>query len=202
LRLKVTPGEQFHLRISEPPEKVLAWLRFAQEGIKKPLSCRREPTEQSLIDKTSANEVDVAGPTPPPREDVQAAAPAVGTHDSSPATPTPTRRRVRQTKRPALPKTLEELAAMHRYEYPRQRNVPSFLEMIDRRTRETCGPVPIHFDDIRRECHDEGNVSDDTIKKNTLIPARKAIVAAGLSYQVVQSGTYAVVKKIPSEDIP
>jgi hypothetical protein len=137
-----------------------------------------------------------ASPAPPPRGDEQAAARPPGNAAPGPAPTKPKgTRKVRRTKKSELPKTLTDLAATLRAENPRSRNVPAFLEMIDRQTRETGQPVSIHFDDIRQECHIEKDVHDETIEKDTLTPARNAIATARLPYRVHKSGCYAVVQK-------
>jgi hypothetical protein len=105
--------------------------------------------------------------------------------------------KIRRPKKPAPIKTLSELAAALRDKNNRRRNVPAFLQLIDRLTRENKQPVSIHFDDIRQECHLEKYVDDDSIERRTLIPARKAIVKAGLPYRVQKSGSCAIVRRIP-----
>jgi hypothetical protein len=106
-------------------------------------------------------------------------------------------RKVQRTKKLARPKTLKALAAALRNESPRSRNVPAFLEMIDRLNLKPAQPVSIHFDDIRQKCHLEKDVDNETIKTKTLIPAQRAIVVARLPYRVKKSGHYAIVQKIP-----
>jgi hypothetical protein len=101
------------------------------------------------------------------------------------------------TRKPpaSRPKTLKELAAAIRSKSPRGRNVPSFIEMMDRLITDDH-PVTIDFDDIRLKCHAEGNVDGDAVEK-TIKRARDAIRTAGLPYTVSQSGYTVVVQKTP-----
>src|SRR5262249_7970190 len=104
--------------------------------------------------------------------------------------------KVQRKKKTAPPKTLKELAAALRDKNPRRRNVPAFLEMIDRLTQKTGQPVSIYFDDIRQACHNEADVDDETVEK-TLMSARSEIVQARLPYRVKKSGCQAIVQRIP-----
>jgi hypothetical protein len=74
--------------------------------------------------------------------------------------------------------------------------VPEFLKMIDHLKLKIGQPMSIHVDDIRAKCHDEREVTINTIDVRTLSPAREAIVRAGLPYQVRRSRYDVIVQKI------
>jgi hypothetical protein len=105
------------------------------------------------------------------------------------------KRKPTRKPRAARPKTLKELADEIRSKSPRSRNVPLFIEMMDRLIKEDH-PVSIHFDDIRKSCHGDDNVDDEAVEK-TIKRARQEIQAASLPYTVSKSGHTVVVKKTP-----
>jgi hypothetical protein len=119
--------------------------------------------------------------------------PAPTMTDSKPA------RQVQRTKKSVRPQTLAERAAEFRLKNPRKRNVPSMMELIDRKTRNTWDPVRITFDDIREKCHDEKDVSDSAVEK-TIYVTKKAI--ARLPYRLSKDGYDAVIQKIPPQPRP
>jgi hypothetical protein len=133
--------------------------------------------------------LDPAGPAPPSRQDQQ----------PPPLPAAPKRKRTRKP-RPWRPTTLKGLAAAIRAE-SRDRNVPKFLELADRKIREEGSPAVIPLAIIKKACHGDERVDDDTARK-TVKSARRKIVSAKLPYTLRQSGSDVVIQEDPPRNIP
>jgi hypothetical protein len=98
-------------------------------------------------------------------------------------------RKVRRAKKSARPGTLKELAAFLDKQPDVPKSVPEFLLLIDERiSRSDHSTVPIPLDELREKCHSGKDVDRETIRRNTIAPARHAVEKFDLPYRIRLKG--------------